>query len=91
MPIPTVPDVSDADDPGIGAAARALVKLKALGVETDDESLVGVEPKVRAAEPAFEPLYAATRDRAPVTLPSASRNSSSRYRSQPCSASLNDQ
>ena len=47
-----------------GPAARALVKLKALGVETDDESLVGVEPKVRAAEPAFEPLYAATRDRA---------------------------
>src|ERR671938_261664 len=47
-----------------GPAARALVKLKALGVETDDESLVGVEPRVRAAEPAFEPLYAATRDRA---------------------------
>jgi proteasome accessory factor B len=51
-----------------GPAARALVKLKALGVDTDDESLVGVEPKVRAAEPAFEPLYAATRDRAPVTF-----------------------
>ncbi len=52
-----------------GPAARALVKLRALGVETDDESLVGVEPRVRAAEPAFDPLYAATRDRAPVTLP----------------------
>ena len=51
-----------------GPAARALVKLKALGVETDEESLVGVEPRVRAAEPAFEPLYAATRDRAPVTF-----------------------
>src|SRR4051812_25244911 len=51
-----------------GPAARALVKLKALGVDTDEESLVGVEPKVRAAEPAFEPLYAATRDRAPVTF-----------------------
>ena len=51
-----------------GPAARALVKLKALGVETDDESLVGVEPRVRAAEPAFEPLYAATRDRAAVTF-----------------------
>jgi proteasome accessory factor B len=56
-----------------GPAARALVKLKALGVDTDDESLVGVEPKVRAAEPAFEPLYAATRDRAPVTFPYRSR------------------
>ena len=51
-----------------GPAARAVVKLKALGVETDDESLIGVEPRVRAAEPAFEPLYAATRDHAPVTF-----------------------
>ncbi len=49
-----------------GPAARAMVKLKALGVITDDASLVGVEPRVRAAEPTFEPLYAATRDRAPV-------------------------
>lgn len=51
-----------------GPAARAMVKLQALGVETDDESLVGVEPRVRTAEPAFDPLYAATRDRAPVSF-----------------------
>jgi proteasome accessory factor B len=51
-----------------GPAARALVKLRALGVETDDDSLVGVEPRVRAAEPTFDPLYAATRDRAPVAF-----------------------
>jgi proteasome accessory factor B len=51
-----------------GPAARAMVKLRALGVETDDESLVGVEPRVRTAEPAFGPLYAATRDRAPVSF-----------------------
>jgi proteasome accessory factor B len=51
-----------------GSAARAMVKLKALGVQTDEASLVGVEPRVRAAEPAFEPLYAATRDRAPVSF-----------------------
>jgi proteasome accessory factor B len=57
-----------------GPAARAVVKLKALGVETDDESLVGVEPRVRAAEPAFEPLYAATRDHAPVTFAYRSRS-----------------
>jgi predicted DNA-binding transcriptional regulator YafY len=49
-----------------GPAARAMTKLKALGVEVDAESLVGVEPRVRAAEPAFDPIYAATRDRAPV-------------------------
>jgi proteasome accessory factor B len=51
-----------------GPAARAMVKLRALGVETDEDSLVGVEPRVRAAEPSFDPLYAATRDRAPVTF-----------------------
>ena len=49
-----------------GPAARAMTKLRALGVEVDTESLVGVEPRVRAAEPAFDPMYAATRDRAPV-------------------------
>ena len=52
-----------------GPAARALVKLRALGVETDESSLVGVEPRVRTAEPAFEPLYAATRDRVGVSFP----------------------
>ncbi len=51
-----------------GPAARALVKLKALGVETDEGSLVGVEPRVRTSEPAFEHLYAAARDRAPVSF-----------------------
>ena len=51
-----------------GSAARAMVKLRALGVATDDVSLVGVEPRVRAAEPSFEPLYAAARDRAPVSF-----------------------
>jgi proteasome accessory factor B len=67
-----------------GPAARALVKLKALGVETDDESLVGVEPRVRAAEPAFEPLYAATRDRAAVTFAYRARDGeASRRRIEP--------
>jgi proteasome accessory factor B len=67
-----------------GPAARALVKLKALGVETDDESLVGVEPRVRAAEPAFEPLYAATRDRAAVTFMYRTRDGeASRRRIEP--------
>jgi proteasome accessory factor B len=51
-----------------GPAARAMVKLRALGVATDDVSLVGVEPRVRASDPAFEPLYAAARDRAPVSF-----------------------
>ena len=51
-----------------GPAARALVKLRALGVEADGDSLVGVEPRVRTAEPAFDPFYAATRDRRPVAF-----------------------
>jgi proteasome accessory factor B len=51
-----------------GPAARAMVKLKALGVGTDGDSLIGVEPRVRAAEPAFDPLYSATRDGVPVAF-----------------------
>ena len=49
-----------------GPAANAVLKLSALGVEPDESSLVGVEPRVRTAEPAFDALYAATRLRAPV-------------------------
>ena len=49
-----------------GPAARALTKLRALGVEADESSIVGLEPRVRTSEPAFAPLYAATRDRVPV-------------------------
>ncbi len=51
-----------------GPAARAMVKLRSLGVGTDAEALVGVEPRVRSAEPAFDPLYAAARDGAPVAF-----------------------
>ncbi|GAB7189583.1 WYL domain-containing protein [Kineococcus sp. NUM-3379] len=51
-----------------GPATRALVKLRSLGVEADESSLVGLEPRVRTSEPAFEPLYAAARDRAPVSF-----------------------
>jgi predicted DNA-binding transcriptional regulator YafY len=51
-----------------GPAARALTKLTALGVETDEGELAGLEPRIRTAEPAFEALYAATRDRQPVSF-----------------------
>jgi predicted DNA-binding transcriptional regulator YafY len=51
-----------------GPAARAWSSCGALGVDTEDGSLVGVEPRVRTTEPAFQPLYAATRDRAEVTF-----------------------
>jgi proteasome accessory factor B len=52
-----------------GPASRALLKLKAAGVEPDDASVAGVEPRVGTSEPAFEGLYAAVRDRRPVTFP----------------------
>lgn len=51
-----------------GPAARALTKLRAVGVEPDSESLIGVEPRVRTVEPAFAPLYAAIGHRRAVTF-----------------------
>jgi proteasome accessory factor B len=50
-------------------ASRAVLKLKAAGVEPDQGSLVGIEPRVRTSEPAFEPVYAAVRDRRPIRFP----------------------
>jgi proteasome accessory factor B len=52
-----------------GPASRALLKLKAAGVEPDDTAVAGVEPRVGTSEPAFAGLYAAVRDRRPVTFP----------------------
>ena len=51
-----------------GPAARALTKLKALGAPQDDGSMIGLEPRVLTAEPAFDALWAAVRDRVPVTF-----------------------
>jgi len=50
-------------------ASRALLKLKADGIEADGSSLVGIEPRVRTSEPAFEPVYAAVRDRRAIRFP----------------------
>jgi len=52
-----------------GAAAGALLKLRAAGIETDDlheAARQGIEPRVHTAEPAFGPLWEAVRDRRPV-------------------------
>src|SRR5699024_673685 len=51
-----------------GPAARALTKLRAVGIEPDSESLIGVEPRVRTVEPAFDPLYKAVMHRRSVTF-----------------------
>ena len=42
-----------------GAAHGALIKLRAAGVDVDQDAPAAVEPKVRTSEPAFPPLLAA--------------------------------
>jgi proteasome accessory factor B len=52
-----------------GAAAGALLKLRAAGMEDDDDAArPGIEPRLRTPEPAFGPLWEAVRDRRPVTF-----------------------
>jgi proteasome accessory factor B len=51
-----------------GDAAQALRKLEAAGVERDDSSLIGIEPRVRTAEPAFEAVKNAVLERTPVAF-----------------------
>jgi proteasome accessory factor B len=58
-----------------GAAAGALLKLRAAGIDPDldggdEHSPVpqGIEPRLGTPEPAFAPLWEAVRDRRPVTF-----------------------
>ena len=53
-----------------GAAAGALLKLRAAGMEAGDENPgpQGIEPRLHTTEPAFAPLWEAVRDRRPVTF-----------------------
>ena len=46
-----------------GAAHSALVKLKAAGVDVDSSRGIPLQPRLDAGEPAFDPCYAAARDR----------------------------
>ena len=46
-----------------GAAHSALVKLKAAGIDVDTSRAIPLPPRLDAGEPAFEPCYAAARDR----------------------------
>ncbi|WP_338051576.1 helix-turn-helix transcriptional regulator [Pseudonocardia acidicola] len=57
------------DTPGLaGAAHGALLKLRAAGVEVDETRVGPVQPRVRATEPAFEPLLAAVQAGRAVTF-----------------------
>jgi proteasome accessory factor B len=51
-----------------GAAAGALLKLRAAGVETQETQQPGIEPRLQTGEAAFGPLWEAVRDRRPVTF-----------------------
>jgi proteasome accessory factor B len=55
-----------------GAAAGALLKLKAAAVpgpdQDDDKQSPGIEPRLTTQEPAFGPLWEAVRDHRPVTF-----------------------
>jgi proteasome accessory factor B len=51
-----------------GAAAGALLKLRAAGVEAEEAAQPGIEPRLQAGEAAFAPLWEAVRDRRPVTF-----------------------
>jgi proteasome accessory factor B len=46
-----------------GPAHSALVKLKAAGIDVDASRGIPLRPRLDAGEPAFEPCYAAARDR----------------------------
>ncbi len=49
-----------------GPAAQALRKLRADGVERDSDSLIGVEPRVRTTEPAFDAVRRAVVEAYPI-------------------------
>jgi proteasome accessory factor B len=51
-----------------GAAEGALLKLRAAGIEAEDMSQPGIEPRLQTGEAAFGPLWQAVRDRRPVTF-----------------------
>ena len=53
-----------------GAAAGALMKLRAAGMDGGNEQSVAqaIEPRLGPPEPAFGPLWEAVRDRRPVTF-----------------------
>jgi proteasome accessory factor B len=51
-----------------GPAAQALRKLRAAGVERDEAALIGIEPRLRTTEPAFEAVKDAVLSRTPITF-----------------------
>ncbi|MQA83407.1 MAG: WYL domain-containing protein [Streptosporangiales bacterium] len=50
------------------AASGALLKLRAAGIQTDEATPAGIEPRVDTSEPTFPALWEAVRDRRPVAF-----------------------
>ncbi len=50
------------------SAAAALTKLASAGVELDERSVVGIEPRVRTTEAAFAPVHTAVKERRELTF-----------------------
>jgi proteasome accessory factor B len=51
-----------------GAAHSALLKLRAAGLDVDPGRTLPIQPRLDSDEPAFEPCYAAARDRRVLTF-----------------------
>jgi proteasome accessory factor B len=51
-----------------GAAEGALLKLRAAGIEAEDMTQPGIEPRLQTTEAAFGPLWEAVRDARPVSF-----------------------
>ncbi len=51
-----------------GAAEGALLKLRAAGIEAEDTTRSGIEPRLQTGEAAFGPLWEAVRDRRAVSF-----------------------
>ncbi|HEX2322251.1 MAG TPA: WYL domain-containing protein [Streptosporangiaceae bacterium] len=51
-----------------GAAAGGLLKLRAAGVDAEETTQPGIEPRLQTGDAAFGPLWQAVRDRRPVSF-----------------------
>jgi proteasome accessory factor B len=68
-----------------GAAAGALLKLRAAGIDAEETTQPGIEPRLQTGEAAFGPLWEAVRDRRPVSFSyrAVGRSSSQQRQLQP--------
>jgi proteasome accessory factor B len=68
-----------------GAAAGGLLKLRAAGIDAEETTQPGIEPRLQTGEAAFGALWEAVRDRRPVSFShrAAGRSSSQRRRLEP--------